>query len=467
MVDTQEMKLLGRISNGDEEAFAELYRAHAPVVYKYCLRMLHSPDEAGEVVSSLFLALWTESRRGGGEATDVRTRLISRARSEILGRTGPRRSGDPDRAIDLRTLAARYHGKETVPPPGPHPDGAGVAAAIGDLDYYRLKIVSLAYFNGMSIPEIARRMDLTPRECLMRLNEALTSLASPGRNSPAHEVAFAGYPGAYALGVLDDASRREFEAHLDGGCPPCTAEIRRLSAASHRLTLLLQDADPPPDLLEKILFSLRLAQLIGSGGPPPAEYPAAPVEPGPAVTKRRFRVAPAVWIPALMLALGTACVLHILTLQRVIDEQRDLIAMQEMKAAELLVKYDRLAGMSGFVESDGPVAVLTGQPGYNGVSGKILLDTAGRNAMLQIINLPWECAGKEVEVSAVGESARLKVAGFRLSERDSGRVIYRFFPVEGRKIAAAGKFSVSVSEPGEMSSSGRRTILEGENTGRP
>lgn len=51
----------------------------------------------------------------------------------------------------------------------------------------------------------------------------------------------------YALGLLDEAARVEFEEHLERGCAPCQAELRLLNAVTDEMAIAA--AVPPPDRL--------------------------------------------------------------------------------------------------------------------------------------------------------------------------------------------------------------------------
>lgn len=469
MDQTRDVELLGRMANGDEDAFVAIFDSHAAVVHTFCTGMLHSPDRVGEVVSDTFLSLWSEVRRGAAPNEDPGTWLISRARSGILSRIGNRKPNIGDHGFDLRSLAADVRRKARAAPSGADGPAARIAAVLGDLDYFRLKILSLAYFGGFGTSMIAERLDMTHGECILRLHEALSALPVPGGNDGiapvAHEVGFAGYTGAHALGVLDGEPLSEFERHLADGCPACESEMQHLSRVAHTLPTLLPGVSMPDDLGEQILFSYRLVRLVGSGS---TEDSGQQLEPQPVPVSRpdppRTRRSPLAWISALLVAVIAVSGAYVSSLTGKIEDQWNIIEMQQVKTAELLLKNDHLGGISGFLEANGPVAFLTGPPTYREVSGKILLDTTAETAMLQIINLPDECAGKEIRVSAVADSNPLNLTGFRLSRGDSGRVIYRIFPVEGKNFAAADEFRVTVSEPGWGSG---RTILNGVKTGRP
>jgi anti-sigma-K factor RskA len=65
--------------------------------------------------------------------------------------------------------------------------------------------------------------------------------------------------GGYALGALDEAERRAFEAHLPT-CPECAAEVRELGAVAAALALGVPQVDPPAALRDRVLRATTAAQ---------------------------------------------------------------------------------------------------------------------------------------------------------------------------------------------------------------
>lgn len=58
--------------------------------------------------------------------------------------------------------------------------------------------------------------------------------------------------GAYALGLLSPAERREFEAHLDT-CAECAQELRELAVVTESLGRMVEPRDPPARLRAQVL----------------------------------------------------------------------------------------------------------------------------------------------------------------------------------------------------------------------
>ena len=63
-----ERALAGRASSGDESAFEQLYRAHAPRVFALCLRMSGSRSRAAELTQDVFVHIWERLSTWRGES---------------------------------------------------------------------------------------------------------------------------------------------------------------------------------------------------------------------------------------------------------------------------------------------------------------------------------------------------------------------------------------------------------------
>ena len=73
--------------------------------------------------------------------------------------------------------------------------------------------------------------------------------------------------GAYALGLLSAAERREFEAHLDT-CAECAQELRELAVVTESLGRMVEPREPPARLRAQVL---RAAGAMPPPRPPLAE----------------------------------------------------------------------------------------------------------------------------------------------------------------------------------------------------
>jgi RNA polymerase sigma-70 factor (ECF subfamily) len=80
----QDEELLKRSSRGDEEAFTNLYRRHADVLYRFAVRMTGSSWGAEEIVQDVFMTLVREPGKYDAERGTLPAFLFGIARNKIM-----------------------------------------------------------------------------------------------------------------------------------------------------------------------------------------------------------------------------------------------------------------------------------------------------------------------------------------------------------------------------------------------
>lgn len=175
---TSDSELLHAIARGDEKALASLYDRYRLILFGLILRILHSRDEAEDVLQDLFLQIW--KRASDFDETRGRpfTWLVTLARSRAIDR--------------LRSLGSRSRG--TTEAARTIPDSWGDAAddawrseqcaivrrALAELPEDQRRAILLAYFEGLTQTEIAARLSAPlgtvktrMRSGMMKLRELL------------------------------------------------------------------------------------------------------------------------------------------------------------------------------------------------------------------------------------------------------------------------------------------------------
>lgn len=157
--------LMELVARRDASGLDALYARHGPLVFALCMRILHSPPEAEEVLQEVFLELWRTSERFAAERGSARVYLIQLARSRALDRVRVRRrregliaevGGPALVAADLRAgdpasengLAAAVLGE----------DKQRVRAALRALSDTERRAIMLSFFDGLSHSEIAAQL---------------------------------------------------------------------------------------------------------------------------------------------------------------------------------------------------------------------------------------------------------------------------------------------------------------------
>jgi len=88
-------KLLGRMLEGDEEAFTTLYRRRQGPVYRFALHMTGSTGIAEDVTQEVFLVLFENGRRFDGSRGPLLSFLYGIARNRVLRRIEKERAAEP------------------------------------------------------------------------------------------------------------------------------------------------------------------------------------------------------------------------------------------------------------------------------------------------------------------------------------------------------------------------------------
>jgi RNA polymerase sigma-70 factor (ECF subfamily) len=155
MDNDEVLRLLGRIGQGDEAAFRELYRAFSRRLYAYVIRKLGNEAQAEEIVADTLYEVWKAPARFRGESL-FSTWLIGIARNKVLMAF---RSRKPDAVHeDLQEIAEVIASEDA---------GAfellaqrqrreGVQHCMERLSDDHRECIHLVFYEGMSLAEVAQ-----------------------------------------------------------------------------------------------------------------------------------------------------------------------------------------------------------------------------------------------------------------------------------------------------------------------
>ena len=146
-------ELVRLCARGDREALGALYDRHAGGLLAVARKMLSSDREAEDLVHDVFVETWRRAGDYDPERASVRTWLVLRTRS---------------RCLDLLKAPARLRRSEwpAEEPRGEPPDSSRIADAarvrgeIARLPDDHREVLLLAYFEDLSMSEIAARLGL-------------------------------------------------------------------------------------------------------------------------------------------------------------------------------------------------------------------------------------------------------------------------------------------------------------------
>lgn len=167
--------LLRAMSDGDEHALAALYARYGGLAYTLALRIVGDGGAAEEIVQEAFLGAWRGAATYRPERGSIKAWLLGIARNRAI---------DVVRARSVRvrtvTLIPEMPLQSADDPAGEverQLQRASVRAAVASLPSEQRESLELAYFGGLSFPEIASRLMLPVGTVKSRVRLALRKLA--------------------------------------------------------------------------------------------------------------------------------------------------------------------------------------------------------------------------------------------------------------------------------------------------
>ena len=165
--------LADRVSNGEEAALEEIYRAHGGAVKAVARRVLRDDALAEDVVQDVFVSFWKAAHKFDAGRGSIRTYLLTIAHR---------------RAVDIvRSEQARSAREENTPPQPPPIDlesevwlrsqSEQVRRAVAGLRPDEREAISLAYFGGLSYVDVARALGQPEGTIKSRIRNGMRKLS--------------------------------------------------------------------------------------------------------------------------------------------------------------------------------------------------------------------------------------------------------------------------------------------------
>ncbi len=148
--------LIGATARGDRAAFATLYQRTAPKLLAILLRILRGKAAAEDALQDVFLKIWQNAKSFSPEAGPPMGWLISIARNraiDILRAKNPAEPGELEASDLFATLADLGDGEAQMG------DLAALRHCLGALEEPARNCILLAYYEGYSREELARRFE--------------------------------------------------------------------------------------------------------------------------------------------------------------------------------------------------------------------------------------------------------------------------------------------------------------------
>ncbi|MEJ7735356.1 MAG: sigma-70 family RNA polymerase sigma factor [Polyangiaceae bacterium] len=166
---------MARICNGDDGALAELYDRYSAMSLGLALKIVRDQIEAEDVVHDAFIAVVERSAQFKPERGTVVAWLVTTVRNLSLDRSRRR-----IRRAQITDEELRHEPAEPIPDPESlswqQRERAGIRAALATLSDSQRATLELAFFEGLSYPEIAEREKIPLGTVKSRAARALSAL---------------------------------------------------------------------------------------------------------------------------------------------------------------------------------------------------------------------------------------------------------------------------------------------------
>lgn len=183
LLSQSDAELFLALNNGQAAALGVIYDRHAGLVYGLALNTLGNPQEAEDLTQDIFLTLARGSsydpKRGS-----LRTFLAILTRSRAKDRLRSRQSARG--ALNRWQATGQPESMPNLPMERAFQDEQSqeVSTALAQLPDNQQQVLKMAYYDGLSQTEIAKRLDIPlgtvkarARRGLLRLRQTLTNFA--------------------------------------------------------------------------------------------------------------------------------------------------------------------------------------------------------------------------------------------------------------------------------------------------
>jgi RNA polymerase sigma-70 factor (ECF subfamily) len=173
-------RLLARVAQGDEAAFAELFRLLSPRVLGLVRRVVRDQAQAEEITQEVFVEVWRTATRyepGRGSAETWVTMLAHRRAVDRV-RSEQARTDRQVRAAVAVPVAESTPEVVVLDGIGSELDSRRVRAALDGLTGRQREAIELAFYGGYTYPQVARALDVPLGTIKTRIRDGLIRLRS-------------------------------------------------------------------------------------------------------------------------------------------------------------------------------------------------------------------------------------------------------------------------------------------------
>jgi RNA polymerase sigma-70 factor (ECF subfamily) len=172
--------VLERIARGEDPALAELYDRYAQVLYTLGMRILRSVQESEDIVQEVFIQVWKKADSYDAQKGTVYTWLVTMMRNRAIDRLRSKGYKHAAQHVDPSVVVLFAD----APSSNPHSHAVRsenqnvVLGTLKQLSVDQQQVLALAYYEGFSQSEIAKKLNIPLGTVKSRMRHALQSMRS-------------------------------------------------------------------------------------------------------------------------------------------------------------------------------------------------------------------------------------------------------------------------------------------------
>ena len=178
IADNPEAALLKRVAQGDSAAFADLYKRWSPMLFGLVCKILEDSREAEDALQDGFLHVWHKAQSYDPCRSSPTTWAYMIFRNKAIDRLRARQR----RGIGIERIAIEQPFREPDAA-SPEEDAESherrktIEAALASIPAEQREALHLAYFKGLTQPEIAEQLGAPLGTIKARMRRGLLKLA--------------------------------------------------------------------------------------------------------------------------------------------------------------------------------------------------------------------------------------------------------------------------------------------------
>ncbi len=168
-----EEELIQLLKGQSRQAFNYLYTNYAPALYGVIYKILEDEQTSQDVLQDVFVKIWNNIAQYNSDKGRLYTWLLNIARNSAIDKT---RSKGEIMKSKIQTGENVVHNLEQTSKTEVSTDTIGLRKMVNQLKPEYASIIDLAYFNGYTIEEISKALNIPSGTVKTRMRSAMGQL---------------------------------------------------------------------------------------------------------------------------------------------------------------------------------------------------------------------------------------------------------------------------------------------------